>query len=114
MAAAVQRRLYRGYRVPAAVIEAGALGTIVVAGVLSPGNSTSFWLTVSAGGAVLAAFVVFVTITDRQNRRILRWSAGKLPSDWKETRSRWELSHAIRAVLFLVTVGLLAGAMMSA
>lgn len=113
MAAGVQRQLYRGYRVPAAMIEAGAFGAIVAAGVLTPGNPTSFWLTVAAAGTTLAAFIVFVTITDPQNRRILRWSAGTLPNDWKQTRSLWEFSHGIRAVLFLVTLGLLAGAMMS-
>lgn len=113
LAIGVQQHLYRGYRTPAAVIEVGVLGATIAAGIFAADSSASFWLTVAAAGTTLCSLITFVTITGAQNRRILRWSTSEMPDDWKATRTRWELSHGVRAILFLLTASLLAGAMLS-
>ena len=112
-AATIQQHLYRGYRAPSAVIESGAFVAAVAAAIFAAGVATPFWLTVAAAVALAGTFVVFVAATEVQNRRISRWRIDALTEDWHETRRRWELSHGIRAVLFLFALGLLSGAMMS-
>jgi Domain of unknown function (DUF1772) len=109
----VQQRLYRGFRVPGAVVEFGALVASVVAAVFAAGETAAMWWTVAAAAAVLGTSIVFFAATDVQNQRITRWEPAALPDDWEETRHRWELSHGIRAVLFLIALGCLAGAMLS-
>ena len=111
--ATIQQRLYRGYRAAGAAIEGGALLAAVVAAVLAAGAGPAFWLTVAAAVALLGAYAVFAGVTDVQNRRIAGWRADAPPADWQATLRRWELSHGIRAALFLLALGLLAGAMMS-
>jgi uncharacterized membrane protein len=110
-AVAVQQLLYVGYRAPAAVIELGAMLSALVAIVLVWGEGGEFWLTVVALAALVGTMVVFVLVTERQNRRILSWHADAVPADWTRIRARWEASHGARAGLFLAAVGLLAAAL---
>jgi len=110
-ALAVQKELYVGYRAPAAAIEVGAILTTLVAMLLVWGEGPEFWLTLAALVALLGTMIVFVLVTDPQNRKILGWKADDLPSDWTRVRARWEASHGLRSALFLAAVGLLAAAL---
>jgi hypothetical protein len=110
-AVAVQQLLYVGYRAPAAVIEIGAMLSALVALVLVWAEGAEFWLTLAAVAALVGTMVVFVLVTDRQNRQILAWQPDDLPTDWTHVRARWEASHGVRAGLFLVAVGFLAAAL---
>jgi hypothetical protein len=77
-------------------------------------EGTRFWLGLAAFAALMGTMVVFVSVTDRQNRRILAWLPDDPPSDWTHVRARWEASHGVRAALFLAAVGLLAAAIRAA
>ena len=114
MAVAVQQILYVGYRVPAAVIEGGAILTAAGATLLVWGEGARFGLGLAALVALLGTMVIFVSVTDRQNRRILAWRPDDPPSDWTRVRATWEASHGARALLFLAAVGLLAAAIHTA
>jgi hypothetical protein len=111
---AVQKELYIGYRLPAALIEAGAGIAALVAVVLVWGQGMKFWLTLAAWVAETATLVVFFSVTDRQNRRFAAWRADDLPADWTRARARWDASHAVRGALFLAAVALLAAALHAA
>jgi hypothetical protein len=114
VAVAVQQILYVGYRVPAAVIEGGAILTAGGATLLVWGEGARFGLGLAALVALLGTMVIFVSVTDRQNRRILAWRPDDPPSDWTRVRATWEASHGARALLFLAAVGLLAAAIHTA
>ena len=59
-------------------------------------------ITALAGTACLAiAFLVWLIVTNRVNARTAEWTADTLPADWKDWRSKWEGSHALRFVLHL-------------
>jgi len=111
---AIQQQLYPGYRAAGMVIEPLQLIALGAAAAVAYGDATSFWLTVGALAATLAAMLVFVSWTDVENRRMARWQLGEpLPPDWKRVRVRWELSHGGRAVLFLASVALVLGAILA-
>lgn len=92
-AVAVQKNLYIGYRLPAALIESVAGLATLVALVLVWGQGAKFWLTLGAWVAGLGALIVFFSVTDPQNRRIGAWRADDLPADWTRVRATWEASH---------------------
>jgi hypothetical protein len=79
--------------------------------ILEWADGTRFWLTLAASVALAATTGICVRWTDRENRRILAWKASAPSDDWKRTHRSWELSHAVRAVLFLYGLALLAGAL---
>ena len=93
----IQQRLYVGYRTPAAIIEQGALLSALVALLLAWGQGAAFWLIGASLVALMGAVLVFVLVTDRQNRLIRAWQPEDPPSDWMQVLARWELSHGIRA-----------------
>lgn len=114
-AVTAQQWLYVGYRVPGAVLEFGSLLVLAVGAILLSGEGAEFWFTLAAFGALLAATIVFLAWTNRQNHRIAKWrpeqATQRMPKRWVKTRRRWETSHGVRAALFLVGVGLVAGAL---
>jgi uncharacterized membrane protein len=85
--------------------------TALVAMVLVWGEGAEFWLPLAALAALVGTMVVFVLVTDPQNRRILAWQVDELPTDWTRVRARWEASHGVRAAQFLAAVGRLAAAL---
>src|SRR5215218_6556541 len=105
---AIQQRLYVGYRYVGAIIEALQLAGLAAAAVLTAGEDERFWLTVAALAADLAAAVVFVGVTDPQNRWMARCPAEAQPSEgWRRARGRWDRSHGARAALFTTALALL-------
>ena len=63
-----------------------------------------------AGTACLAIAFLFVwlMVTNPVNARIAEWTADALPTDWKNWRRKWEVSHVVRFVLHLAGFALLA------
>ena len=105
---AIQQRLYVGYRYAGTAIEALQLAGLATAAVLSLGEGGRFWLTVAALAADLATAVVFVAVTDRQNRWMAGVSVDAPPTaGWRRARAHWERSHGARAALFTVALALL-------
>lgn len=122
---AIQRIYYPGFTIgggaePLAVILLVALSFLMPAG-------PPFWLTVAALMTLAAAHAAYWLLTHPVNNFWLKetelskvgskffgsdplgYGSGAL-TDWQALRDRWEWSHVVRAVLSLVSFGLLATA----
>jgi hypothetical protein len=111
----VQQRLYRGYRTAGTVIEPAQLLVLAAtAAAVGLGGGASFWLTVAALAMTAATMVVFAVWTDPANRVMAQWSADRPPlaASWRARRS-WEISHATRALLFLLAIALVFAAVVT-
>ena len=110
----VQQRLYRGYRSAGKVIEPAQLLVLAAAAAAGSGSGAGFWLTVAALATVAATMAVFAAWTDPANRVMAQWSADRPPlaAGW-QTRRSWEISHATRALLFLLAIALVLAAVLS-
>jgi hypothetical protein len=60
-----------------------------------------------ASALLIIAFVVWVVVTERVNRRVAKWTAADLPRDWERWRTRWEYSHLVRFLLHFIAFALL-------
>jgi len=94
---------------------------------ITPAGSTAFWLSLCAFFALVVMHAIFWLITQPVNRFWLRdqqlSAAGSAfldvrsvedelrSADWTSLRDRWEYSHVARAILSLVALVLLAGAL---
>jgi hypothetical protein len=112
----LHQTLYLGFRAPSAAIEIGAGVAILVTTILAFlafGMGPAFWLTLAALIGTWVTTLIFFTVTDVSNRRYARADPHNPPSDWQQTRARWDASHAVRAALFLLSLGFLVGAMLA-
>lgn len=94
------QRMYRGWNFSGYVVVAALFTTLWLAG-LSDGDARvpAF----IAFLAILATQFVFWGYTYPVNRRTHNWTL--VPADWERLRDRWEISHAISALLnFLALV----------
>jgi hypothetical protein len=90
--------------------------------ILTPRDSSQFWLTAVALAALVAVQVIFWTMTQPVNKywlqnselsslatRFFETGGTRLAGDWTVMRDRWERSHVLRAIasmlalLFLTT-----------
>ena len=87
--------------------------------VVIPAIAMTLWLTlISDGAAEAPAFlafmatlltqVVFWMVTFPVNRRTHNWT--EAPDDWEKLRDRWEISHAISALLNFIALVCVAAA----
>jgi hypothetical protein len=92
----VTQRIYRGWSLAAIVVIAALASTIAVAS-LSPDPFARV-----AVALIVGTQLVFWIFTFPVNRRTENWS--RAPEDWQGLRRRWELSHAVSALLNLVAL----------
>src|SRR5262245_42794315 len=69
------------------------------------GTGTPFTLALIAFFLLVGEMVAFWGFTAPVNRATENWTM--LPANWEELRDRWEYSHAVRAVLYLLAMGTL-------
>jgi hypothetical protein len=81
------------------------VSTLVLAGLVGGTRRGPFVLLLAAGGCVALSLAVFFTITFPVNRETRNWT--ELPAHWEELRRRWEYSHAINALIYVVALVLL-------
>ena len=99
----LQHTLYRAFGSIGAVVEVGALSSVLVLSVLLRQHRRALWLTLFAAACLLIAFfVVWLVFTSAVNAETARWTATSIPADWMLWRTRWEFSHALRFALHLV------------
>ena len=87
------------------VFELGALVLTVVWTIQEYHHSEEFAYLFTAASCLLVSTAVFFLFTFPANRATDNWT--RLPLHWQELRSQWEYSHAVRAVLNLVSFFLL-------
>jgi hypothetical protein len=68
-------------------------------------TGTPFTLALIALALLVGEMVAFWGFTAPVNRATENWTM--LPSNWEELRERWEYSHAVRAVLYVLAMGTL-------
>jgi anthrone oxygenase-like protein len=112
----VQSIYYPGFTIAGGIGEAGGVLATFVLVLLTPRETTAFWLTMGALLGLLATQLVFWTMTQPVNKIWVRGhqlstlsatffsvgpaagseaAAGSL--DWTALRDRWEFSHVVRA-----------------
>jgi hypothetical protein len=103
---AVQQQLYRGW--------GPVLGPFEVFAVLSAWalvvarrHRRSFGLTLAAALCLTAMFVLFFALVQPVNIAFAAWTPETLPPDWPRYRLRWEIGHAVRALLGLFALAAL-------
>ena len=69
------------------------------------GTGTPFTFALIALLLLVGELVVFWGFTAPVNRATENWTM--LPSNWEELRDQWEYSHAVRAILYVVAMGML-------
>ncbi len=91
------QRVYRGWHRLGFVVIAALLATMWMAVVADESSEIPATL---AFIAILMTQVVFWLYTYPVNRRTHDWT--EAPEDWEQLRDRWEISHAINALLTFV------------
>lgn len=122
---AVQPIYYPGFTIGGAVGELGGLLVLLVLAIATPAGSSAFWLTLGAFLALAATHAVYWLVTHPVNNFWLKdvdlnragasfFSFGlergadiRVP-DWTVLRDRWEYSHVVRAGFALLSLALLA------
>jgi len=69
------------------------------------GTGVPFTLALIAPLLLVGEMVAFWGFTAPVNRATENWTM--LPSNWQELRDRWEYSHAVRAILYVLATGTL-------
>lgn len=102
---AVQQHLYRGWGpLLGAPTEIGALASSLL--LASRHRRTSLIrrpLLIAASGYV-GMIAAFFTLNLPTNTAVATWTQATLPADWTSYRLRWELGHALAALLGLISL----------
>ncbi|MGH6870661.1 MAG: anthrone oxygenase family protein [Rhizomicrobium sp.] len=97
---AIQQTLYRGWGAvfgPVEIID--LLLAIAMAAGSQGAERRAAMLAVACYAGMIAVFFIF---NDPVNRALAGWTAATLPADWPSYRLKWEIGHAISAVLSLI------------
>src|SRR5690606_9153108 len=97
----IVQQIYRGWSL---------LGIVIVAALLSAAGVTlskrrsgaPFYLALTATLCIALSLVVFFSVTFPTNTATNNWTI--LPAEWEDLRRRWEYSHAVGALLYLVAL----------
>jgi hypothetical protein len=100
---AVQQHLYRGWGpLLGGPAEIGALATTLVLVVLQGKDRRTRWLFALAAAAYAFMLVSFFALNNPVNMAVNSWTPATLPSDWPTYRLRWEVGHALAALMSAV------------
>lgn len=95
------QQIYRGWALLGFAVVGALVSTIALA-VVQRQRRVHFGHSVVAALCIALALVVFFTITFPANQATQNWVM--LPSNWETLRDRWEYSHAVGALLYLVAL----------
>ena len=98
---AIQQKLYRGWGPIFGPVEIAALGTTAWLYFVSPGRRQAYLI---AGICFVLMLVSFFVFNDPVNKAVTAWTAGTLPADWPSYRAKWEIGHALSAMLSLAAL----------
>lgn len=98
--------IYRGWAW-LGIFELGAIVLMVIWTIQEYDNSERFGFLFASASCLIVSLALFFVYTFPANRATDNWT--HLPLNWEELRKLWEYSHAVRAVLNLVSVGMVVG-----
>lgn len=96
--------IYRGWAW-LGVFELGAIVLMVVWTIQEYHHTKEFAFLFAAASCLVVSTAVFFLFTFPANKATFNWT--RLPLHWQELRRQWEYSHAVRAMLNLVSFFLL-------
>ena len=102
------QRMYRGWQFAGFVVVAALIATLSLA-IVAEGEARGAALL--AVLAILGTQWVFWGLTFPVNKRTHNWT--EAPDDWERLRDRWEISHAVSAVLNFIALVCVAAAISS-
>jgi hypothetical protein len=104
----IQQTLYRGWGAAFGPVELVVLASTWLLVAFTLYHRDPAWRTASVAALTSTAMLaVFFLLVEPTNRAVAGWTPGALPADWDAYRLRWELGHAMRAALALVTLATL-------
>jgi hypothetical protein len=95
----VVQQIYRGWALLGFVV-AGELLSVGALMFMVRGRPPEFTPVLAAFVCIIAAQVLFWTLTFPANQATANWTT--VPDDWQALRARWEYSHAAAALLNLI------------
>lgn len=95
------QQIYRGWAWLGFVVVGALVSTLALA-VVQRTQGVRAGHSVVAALCIALALVVFFSITFPVNQATQNWMM--LPSNWETLRARWEWSHAVGALLYLVAL----------
>lgn len=104
---AVQQQLYRGWGAVFGPVEILALASSVALIFLRRGEGPSLRPTALAAIAYGLMLAVFFVFNAPVNAAFSGWTVDTLPADWPDYRWKWEVGHALAALLSLVALAAL-------
>ena len=100
---AVQQHLYRGWGpFLGAPVEIGALITSLSLLFARRERTPELWLTIVAVAAYGVMLTTFFVLNAPVNDAVNGWTPASLPNDWPAYRMRWEIGHALAALMAII------------
>ncbi|MFL5289029.1 MAG: hypothetical protein ACJ8AW_50765 [Rhodopila sp.] len=96
----VQHNLYIGFGSFAAVVEPLTILLAWILAIRLRSYGMDYMLALGAALCVTAGLIVWALVVSPVNGALNGWTVASLPTDWPAYRNRWEIGHAIHALLF--------------
>jgi hypothetical protein len=92
--------IYRGWALFGIALFGAAIADLALVVLLRRQHAASRWAIVALA-AMLATLAIFFVWTFPTNQATSNWTV--VPGDWRDLRAQWEYSHAVNAVLTLLS-----------
>ena len=92
----ITQSVYRSWALLGIVLIGAAIANVVLALLIRAQRAPSIFALIS-GLCLVATLAIFFAFTYPANQATNNWT--HVPADWEQLRWRWELSHAVNAVI---------------
>jgi Domain of unknown function (DUF1772) len=92
----ITQRVYRSWALLGIVLIGAAIANVALALLIRAQRAPAIFALIS-GLCLVATLVIFFAFTFPANQATSNWT--QVPADWEQLRWRWELSHAVNAVI---------------
>jgi hypothetical protein len=92
----ITQSIYRSWALLGIVLIGAAIANVALAFLIRAQRALSIFALIG-GLCLVATLVIFFAFTFPANQATNNWT--QVPADWQQLRWRWELSHAVNAVI---------------
>jgi hypothetical protein len=92
----ITQSVYRSWALLGIVLIGAAIANVALALLIRAQRAPAIFALIS-GLCLVATLVIFFAFTFPANQATSNWT--QVPADWEQLRWRWELSHAVNAVI---------------
>lgn len=97
----IVQKIYRGWAL-IGIVAVVALVSAAALAVVQRGEGAPFHFALAASVCIAINLAIFFAVTFPVNKATKNWTI--LPADWESLRRRWEYSHAVGAILYLLAL----------